>query len=651
MSRAQAPDKRSVEASQVISPSAVAVLAGIVFSAFLSVATAYTDGFLVGSELGGCHFPLGPVLVLFFILMPVNWLLRAARLGGMRPGDILTAFCMMLLTAGIPTFGLALYLFPVMTGTFYMATPENKWQEVFFDYIPRWMAPPIDGRAIRWFYDGLPPGARIPWGEWLVPVAAWTVLVAAFYLAMFALASLLRRQWVERENLIFPLVELPLEMTLPARKVADSPAFFRSRLLWIGFGLPFLVHNIEALHAYIPAIPEIRLHGIPILQGLVERPWRYFRSPLYIHFSVIGIAYFLTTEISLSLWFFWWFGRLQYVVADALGRQPFLSRVEENQYQGALMAIVGYGLWVARGRMREAWQSLVSRSGDGEAMADGMALLSLGAAGAVVVGWLMAAGVSPLTGGLTYVLFLVICWGMARLVVESGIMFAKVTQMRPTRVIRGLLGCACVSRRELTVLAMVEYVFMYDLKSMMMPQLLHSLKVADEARISRHSLYRALAVAVAVSVAVSYWASLYIAYSKGARAMHPWFFIHGPRGNAEELKSMLVRPVGPELGRIASVAAGAAFTAALSMLRQRFLWFPLHPIGYVVGQGFEASRMWFPFLIGWMCKATVMKYGSVRVYRAFRPLFLGLVLGEYSAAGLWLIIDAVAGRTGHRIFP
>ena len=41
-----------------------AVMTGLVCAAFLSVATAYTDGFLVGSELGGCHFPLGPVFLL-----------------------------------------------------------------------------------------------------------------------------------------------------------------------------------------------------------------------------------------------------------------------------------------------------------------------------------------------------------------------------------------------------------------------------------------------------------------------------------------------------------------------------------------------------------------------------------------------------------
>ncbi len=634
--------------------SLVALLLGVIFAVVLSAITAYTDGFLVGSELGGCHFPLGPVLVLFAVLLPAGWLLaRIAHRNILTSGQLVATYSLLIVTAGIPTFGLALYLFPVMTGPFYMASPENKWAELIFPLLPQWIAPPAEGKAIKWFYDGAPPGMGIPWGEWLRPVAAWSVLVVGFFLAMFCLAALLRRQWVERENLIFPLVELPLEMTGAAKKFPGDIALLRSPLVWIGFAIPFLIHNLEALHAYIPAIPEIRLHRLPIFAGLTSPPWRYLRSFVYIHFSVIGVAYFLTTEISLSLWFFWWLGRLQHVVADALGREPMLRRVEENQYQGALIAIVAYGIWVARGHLVDAWRR--AWQGDGEDAAEAMPyrwiFLGLILAGVIVGGWLMVAGVSFAMVLFAYIVFLVICWGMARLVAESGIMFAKVVQMRPTLLIRGLIGARNVRPRDLAVLNVVEYVFMYDLKSMMMPQLLHALKMADEAKLDRPSLYGSMAVAVAAAVLASYWASLKIAYAKGALAMHPWFFISGPRGTMETLKSMLLNPLGIDLGRLFAIAAGGGFTWLLTVLRQRFLAFPLHPIGYVVGQGYEALRMWFPFLVGWTAKASVMKYGSVKTYRRLRPFFLGLVLGEYSAAGLWLVIDAITGRTGHRVFP
>ena len=99
------------------------------------------------------------------------------------------------------------------------------------------------------------------------------------------------------------------------------------------------------------------------------------------------------------------------------------------------------------------------------------------------------------------------------------------------------------------------------------------------------------------------------------------------------------------------LGVGAAVCAGLIRLRQLFLWFPLHPIAYVVGTGFEASRMWFPFLLGWSAKALVTRYGSIGLYRLLQAPFLGLVVGEYAVAGIWLIIDAITGKTGHSVFP
>ncbi len=635
-----------------------AALVGLLGVAFLTAATAYTDGFMAASELGGCHFPLGPVLMLLAVVLPLSWLTGLLRRRAQwSSGEKLYAMAMMAVTAGLPTFGLALYLFPVMTAPYYMASVENKWEEAFFGLVPEWMAPPADGTAVRWFYDGAPPGQAIPWEQWAVPLVAWSLLAAAMYLTMFCLGSIIRRQWIEKENLVFPLVELPLEMVLTQRRSISAVAFLANRGVWIGFAIPFLIHNLQALRIYFPAIPEVKLQNLPLFESLAGIPWRQLSSRVYIHFSVIGFAYFLTTEVSLSLWLFWWFGRVQHLCADAIGRNPQLARLDDNQYQGAFLAIVIYGVWVARGHLQDLWRQLWSGDEAGgagrrpEAMSVRAEFGGLLAGAALIVLWLTVAGMSTAYAVATLLIFLVICWGMSRLVVESGIMFAKATQMRPSLILEALVGAPAVPARTLTVLSYVEYVFMYDLKSFLMPQIMHAHKMADEAKMDRRQLYLAMALAVVVAVLVAYWASLQVAYTKGALAMHPWFFLSGPRSNAERLKTLIMSPEKWDLSRTVAMLAGGAFTYLLITLRQQFVWFPVHPIGYVVGNGYEASRMWFPFLVGWLAKSLVGRYGSVQLYRSLRAPFLGLVLGEYSAAGLWLLIDALVGRTGHRIFP
>ena len=46
----------------------------------------------------------------------------------------------------------------------------------------------------------------------LVPLASWCSLIVAVYLMMIAAMVLVRRQWVEHERLVFPLIQLPLDI-------------------------------------------------------------------------------------------------------------------------------------------------------------------------------------------------------------------------------------------------------------------------------------------------------------------------------------------------------------------------------------------------------------------------------------------------------
>ncbi len=103
--------------------------------------------------------------------------------------------------------------------------------------------------------------------------------------------------------------------------------------------------------------------------------------------------------------------------------------------------------------------------------------------------------------------------------------------------------------------------------------------------------------------------------------------------------------------RLIGILVGGAFCAILIRLRQQFLWFPLHPIAYILGDGFQGSLRWLPFLIGWTIKSLVVRYGSIGLYRRLQPMALGLVLGEYTAGALWLLLNGLMHTTGYRVFP
>jgi len=50
--------------------------------------------------------------------------------------------------------------------------------------------------------------AQVPWNIWRAPMLHWGAVFLLIFLMLMALAELLRRKWVERENLAFPLVEV-----------------------------------------------------------------------------------------------------------------------------------------------------------------------------------------------------------------------------------------------------------------------------------------------------------------------------------------------------------------------------------------------------------------------------------------------------------
>ncbi|MBC7288936.1 MAG: hypothetical protein H5T86_13045, partial [Armatimonadetes bacterium] len=122
---------------------------GLLLTALEAAAIPYSDNRLQGTWISCCHLPI-VVFFLFFVLVAlVNAALkRAAPRHAFSRQELLVIYIAMLVGAGIPSFQLTEYLFPTLAGVRYFATPENKWAETFFRYIPDWLAP-TDDFAVR----------------------------------------------------------------------------------------------------------------------------------------------------------------------------------------------------------------------------------------------------------------------------------------------------------------------------------------------------------------------------------------------------------------------------------------------------------------------------------------------------------------------
>lgn len=639
---------------------------GICCVVLLCIATPLSDMLVQSTWLASCHLPIGALVMFLGLVAGLNTAL--CRLRGrlaLRREELVAIYAMMLVGAGIPSFGLAAYLIPTLIGANYFATPESKWAELFYKYIPKWLVPwnPADPTpqqdVARSFYNGLRPAEPIPWGAWVVPLAAWLAFAGCLFLAYFCLAAILRRQWVDRERLSFPLVQLPAEIIRTDPVPTFGSGFFRSRLMWAGFAIPAVVHSINSLHYYFPSWPSIPLQQ-SLNQYLVTFPWNQIGTfQIWTHFSVIGFSFLLPSDLSLSLWFFFLLSKVQSAIVASQGIAiEYMANYPVQSFQayemlGGFLVLAGMMLWLARPHLREVWQGALkggkAARDEGEPLSYRTALLGLAGATLGMCAWCWAAGMSPLLPlGAVAILF-VVALVLTRMVSEGGMLFIQ-APFQPTSLMVAIAGSAALGPVNLTVLSFVERVFIFDLRGFLMPSLLDAYRLSDTAGVNRRRLTRGLLASVAVASVVSCVVVVYLNYRFGGLKMQPWFLLYSPQQPFQALAGTLNSPKPADLHYWPYLLAGIFFTLALYWMRMHFVWWPLHPMGFVMGPSWPMIQLWWSIMIGWLLKSTILRWGGQRAFYAARPFFLGLVLGEYSAAIAWLLIDLATGQRGNRLF-
>ena len=73
----------------------------------------------------------------------------------------------------------------------------------------------------------------------------------------------------------------------------------------------------------------------------------------------------------------------------------------------------------------------------------------------------------------------------------------------------------------------------------------------------------------------------------------------------EEMQGWLTNPKPLDTARLGGVGVGLVRRlAAVAAARTQFVWWPLHPIGYAVGNTDTMTWIWCPVMLGWLCKDT-----------------------------------------------
>ena len=558
-------------------------------------------------------------------------------------GELLTIFSMMWVVGVLPQWGWSDYWVSILAAPSYMATPENQWAELFLPYLPWHALPDTAPRVIHTFWLGLSQGTPLPWDGWVGVIAQWLGASTAMVVFGFCLVVVFQRQWAEAEKLTFPLAQMPLDLTRGFDGPRGMPEIFRSELFWIGFGVAFLPLLYNIITYFTPGLPLMELYT---KRHYVELPQPFPTMTFRVLPLVFALTYLCPLDILGSLVLFVLLATLKIGVIQRVGftvgtsgQQLGSGQILSMESFGAIVFVALWSVWLARRHLREVWQQVRTGQGDrAEVLRYRLALAGMVLSGAGVIGWGMSLGASLSLAAGTFALMVLTFFVTVKLLAATGFPYLMPSwpNTKGESFIVDLIGSVHLSPQHLVALKVfTSHAFFGNIRLPAWPALPHHLRIFS-LRDQPRWVTATVLVAFPVGFLVAAWASIEVAYDKGG-SVH----LLGAIGLYDQITHLLQNPRVPDLGKWVIWLVGFSEAALLALLRSRFYWFPLHPIGLAYQYTSGTGIYWFSLFLVWIVKLTLLRYGGIQAYRTGKPFFYGMGIGYVIGVILSGVVDII----------
>jgi len=283
------------------------------------------------------------------------------------------------------------------------------------------------------------------------------------------------------------------------------------------------------------------------------------------------------------------------------------------------------------------------------------------ASGAFVL-QLIGVGIDWQLAALYTFFFLLISLVLSRVVAETGAFFIH-CWFYPGALLVTFLGSSAFGPSTMATLYLITVILMIDPREIFMPFVVHSLALFDRThvKLGRPAMMGVAVVVVGLTVAAT--ATLYWQYDRGCMTVGDGWSLNvmrWPFDNAAKLDRRLealgqtaeagyVAPRGwarfvhakPHKGGVIGFSCAFLLVLLFTYFRMHWPRFPLHPVLFIVLGTYQSRYMGFSFLVGWLIKAGVVKYGGGRLYAKLKPLMIGLIAGEMMAGAVTMAIGAI----------
>jgi len=587
------------------------------------------------------------LLVLSLVNLPLRKHWPAASLNGL---ELLTIYAMVSVGSALISSDLQGILVTLMGYPTYFADASNHWDRLFSGALPGWLMV-TDKSAMVGFYNGnstfFTPEHYL---VWLKPIVAWTFFIYALIFMMMCANAILRKAWIERERLTFPIVALPMAM-------AEQPeAFFRNRLMWIGFAIAggiTLLNGFAYLYPNVPYIPikrvdyQIASSGPLLALGSVRVAFYFF---------AITLGFLMPLDLSFSVYFFYILFKLEALVVNMMGTPPGSGfPYQSSQAFGAYMAIFCAAVWGLKGHLKHVWE-VAFRKPDPQADGDEpiryrTAVIGFGLSSLVLLIFAKLAGMSPLVAIAFFTIYLALVVVITRIRAEFGFPVTDLNGAEADRLLVRLTGEGALDRTTLGALS-IFYWFNRVYRSNPMAHQLEAMKMAGPDGAAQRAMFRAILLAAMIAVPLCFLVYLNGFYHYGAATakFNGWATGYGSE-MCRRLDGWLNSPKLPQTGEKGATVFGFGLAMLLAALRRRFVAFPFHPLGYAVANSWGVMNLWLPIMIGSWCKAFTLRGLGLSGYRKAIMLFFGLMLGEFAIGCSWTLYGLIRGIPTYDFWP
>ena len=584
------------------------------------------------------------ILFLFVLTVLNNLCARRFPMLALDRAELLIIYVMLTISTAIVSIDFLDVLVPMITYPFRFATPENRWAEIILPHI----SPLIsmrDPEALRAWYEG--SSTLYTWAHirpWIVPVSVWSGVILAMLFVMFCINTIVRRQWMQNEKLVFPIVELPMQITEPDQRL------LKSRLMWLGFSISGGISILNGLHQLFPSVPYIQVKMWDIQPLLVNWPWSAIGwTPISFYPYGIGFGFLLPVDMLFSCWFFYVMWRVIRVLGGIYGvynttpNFPFMNQ----QAFGAYCLIAIFALWSGRRHLARVFRTAFTTEKDPHE-AEGplsyrIAVFGMILGTAALIGFFHIIGLRWWVAAAGMAIYFFLALAIARMHAEFGPPAHDLHYMGPEMVLIGAFGTRSFGAPELTGLSWFWW-FNRAYRSIPIAYQLDGLKLAQRGSVSQKRMALAICLASVAAVFVGFWVYIHLGYSRGASARMAghvsWF---GWEAFGYRLQNWLTAPTKPDKVGTLAIAWGMIFTYFLYFMKSRFVSWPFHPLGFAISTSYSIGTLWFPLFIAWCAKILTLRFGGLRMYKILLNFFLGLLLGDFLIGCLWPIVGWIFG--------